>query len=524
MKSLPAAMTWELLARERWGLAAAALVALAFPVMIFTTLKAQGGVNPEDPSMLTMHFLMVQVNIATFGWGLVVAGLRISPLFPLPLTASTLVTWRLLPVMALMAVETIVWTATLNGIFELGWTYAGPAFLSAVAMAAVFAALWLTTGSRWSVFGVTVVAVVLGFWFKSRYGAPIGELRHYWWSLTLAEGLTLAVFATVSYALAVVGVKRSRRGERPFTLGLIDWLDRVLELKRSPLRASATPAQSQLWYAWRYGWFMPTTVALGILFGMVIWFFTSRDVRALVSEFPATSFLLAGIAMLGVLAFGNLGGADSLIMGPFLSTRPIGTADIARVTLRAAATSLLWTWVVWLAALALICAAALMNGSVASHPWSNSELGRTIGFSMLLSWLVLGTFLSLALCGRTRFLFRLFSFLSLSYLAVVLISKYTLPPHAHAQVMLLLVILIAVGCILATVWVYAAASRRGLISSATVWMALAMAAVLAVGEALMFSSVSAWPPVVFAIVAASSAAAVAPLAAAPLALSYNRVR
>src|SRR4051812_39679499 len=191
MRSIPATMTWEILRRGRWHLLSATLGAIAFPAMIFTALRHDGA-DFNDPSMLMMHILFVNNMILIIGAALFAAQGRISQLYAYPLRTSSIVAWRLLPAMVIIGALTAASIECLNLIFDLSWPIWGPAMFASVAMACVSAFAWLTEKSQvWITVSMAMVAAVLGFWFKSRYGSAFSSSTHYWQQVTPIDAFTM---------------------------------------------------------------------------------------------------------------------------------------------------------------------------------------------------------------------------------------------------------------------------------------------------------------------------------------------
>src|SRR5690348_8103891 len=107
MRSIPAAMTWEIFARGRWVLIAATLGAIALPAMVLMALQRDGALNPNDPSMLQMHMIMAMVAMLFCGAGVLQSQGKISRLYTYPSTTSGVVAWRLLPAMAIIAAQMV---------------------------------------------------------------------------------------------------------------------------------------------------------------------------------------------------------------------------------------------------------------------------------------------------------------------------------------------------------------------------------------------------------------------------------
>ncbi len=517
-------MTWEILERGRWALPAAALGALAFPVLILSALEFEGPFDPRDPSMHIMHNILVQMNVLMFGSALTAAYWKMSLLYAYPATTASLVTWRLAPAMIAMAVETVVWTAALNDLFHLRWPLWGPALFSAVALAAIAAAVWLTERSRWVFVALAVVAVVLGMWFKGRYGGMFSQPVHPWNAVTPTEGLTLLAFAAVVFWIAVVGVARNRRGEPPFSVGLIAWLDRVLDRAPTARVPFRTPSAAQLWFVRRNGVLMPVLVVLALPIGLIIWLFSNRDPQDLVEGWWVFSRALMCIALVGGATLGNVNSAGDVAMGQFLATRPMTTPDMARTVLRTSATSLLLAWAIWAVALLLVYGMLALVGAV-PDPWFPPAIdGREIPASFIGSWAILGGFVSILLTGRSQPFIRLFAQLFAAYIVLVVIAKFALTQEAQDLTMRIVATAVGVVILLGTAWAFVAARRRGLVDAPTAWAALSVGAALVIGAVLVFPPGDPVPRSAYALLIGVVALAIAPLAAAPLALAWNRHR
>ena len=211
MRSVPVALTWEMLTRGRWTLLAFALAANVMPVFLLTAMRNDGRLDPQEPSSLIMHVVLIQINMFIFGAALFDAAGQPSRLYALPITTASLVAWQMLPAMAAMALESVASTALLNAAFDVGWPLWGPALFAAVGVAAIQAVLWTTEKSGWIVLAIANVGAVLGLWFKLRFGPMFSQPTHQWVEVTPIEVLTLLMFAGVSYYAAIVGVARPKR-------------------------------------------------------------------------------------------------------------------------------------------------------------------------------------------------------------------------------------------------------------------------------------------------------------------------
>src|SRR5262245_3754145 len=134
MKTIPAAMTWELLRRGRWNFVLTTLTAIGFPALIVMALRRDGLVDVHDKSMLLMQLTLLQIVMFACGAALFGAVGKWPRLYAYPARTSQLVAWRLLPMMAIIALEVIVCICLLNWLFDFQWPVLGPALLAAVAL------------------------------------------------------------------------------------------------------------------------------------------------------------------------------------------------------------------------------------------------------------------------------------------------------------------------------------------------------------------------------------------------------
>src|SRR5580704_4935508 len=199
MRSIPLAMTWEMLRRGWWVLALGALGANALPVLLFTVLRYEGPLDPADQSQIIMNMVIVQINVFLFAAAASAALGPPSRLYTFPVSTSSLVAWHLVLGMLAVALELIASTAMLNAMFGLEWRLWGPAMFAAVAMAAFQAAIWLTEKSGWFLLAISVVSIGLCLWFKSLYGPMFSVPTHYWTEVTPAQVATLLAIGIAAY-------------------------------------------------------------------------------------------------------------------------------------------------------------------------------------------------------------------------------------------------------------------------------------------------------------------------------------
>jgi hypothetical protein len=526
MRSIPLAMTWEMLRHGRWSLIAAALAANALPVFLFTALRFDGALDPADRIQIIMHVVSVQMNLFTFGAALFAVQGSASRLYAFPISTASLVAWHLIPAMAALALESLVSTALLNAIFDLRWPLWGPALFAAVAVAVFRAALWLTEKSGWVVVAITFVTAVLGVGFNSRYGAAFSRPSHYWETVTPVEILIMIAAGLVAYYVAILGVARNRCGQPPYSLGIVAWASRLFDSAPQTGRPFRTAVQAQLWFEWRRkGWAMPAAVVCGLCMGLGLWLIGSRDLKPLFDGFVGGGALLSLLALLAGLIMGNCGVSDSdFEMRNFLATRPISSTDLARTILKTAAKSVFVAWVIWVVSF-LSLYMILWTIHVNPPRTVGTELGWWYFPATLLgAWTVLSLFTCIGLAGRRGLVATLFCGLFALFCGLSLFSQYALSHQAQERFAHGAAAVSGVVFVLGTVGAFVGARRRLFIGWPTLAMASSVWGALSALVLLGWAQRPAGPFSVYVFVIGVLALAVAPLATAPLALAWNRIR
>jgi hypothetical protein len=518
-------MIWDVFARGKWNLSLAILGAIAWPAMILGALHREGSLNPTDSSMLMMHTIMTLVAMVACGAAILPSQGKISKLYTYPLTNMQVVAWRLLPAMAIIVVQMAIVLAAINGIFHLDWPIWGPALAAATGLAAITASLLLTENSNgWLILTNGAVGAVVGLWFRSRYGGMFSEPLHYWQTVTAGDVLTMLAMIVASFWVAHKAVARNRCGEPPFSLGILDRVNRALESCTTFNTVASTAVRSQCRYEWqRKGWLMPASVALLIGGGLIGWYFGSRDPQDLILGFLGGGGALWMLGFIGGVVFGNTGRNDAdFVMGTFLATRPMADADLARAILRTAAASVFAAWLIWAMSAAIVFAVCGLTGSLKADQF------RSVNWflypaSLLGPWAIAGALVSILLSGRIKLVVIVFSGLSAATIAAVIASTL-LPSWLWGLLYQSSMVTAAVAILLATPVIFAVAYRRDLVGQSAI-LALGTFWIAAATAAIVF-----WPatmPFTFSVLLATAISLslmVLPFAAAPLAIAANRHR
>ena len=529
MRSIPIAMTWELLKHGQRQLLLGLLGANLLPWRLLTALRMEGALDPTDPGFVTMQVVLLQLHIFTFGAALLSVHEFAPRHYTLPVASSTLVTWRLLPSMLLMALEQIVSTVVLNAIFDLDWPLWGPALLSAVSLAMVLAGLWFSERSPSQPFSVIIAGTIIGLWYKSRCGPLFSLPVRIWSDVTPSEVLTLCAFGLAAYFVAVAGINRNRHGEAFTAEGR---LKRLMAGLAWPVEAPfparlefRSAREAQFWFEWRKkGWILPTIVVMTLGVAITMWLTFSRDPVALLEGLIAGGAILSAGGMLGGLVVGNCGRSDAdLDMGQFQATRPLADRELAGTLLQVAIRTVAISWGIWMASFAIAIGVALMaNQDAVSNVLKKLEWWY-IPASLVGCWIVVATSACMALSGRGSFWAKMWGALLTGSMIVAMLAKLL---DREIQLWLFSGGLIVFGIAIAglAAWTMVVARRRMLIdsgmltSAALVWIGLITIVVFEslrhphgqVSGAIFVAGLTAW--------------VVAPLGATPLALGANRHR
>ncbi len=531
MRTIPAALIWELFSRSRWQLLLMTCAGSLLPVLIYSALRTQGALAPGDSAFIVMHFALVQVNMFTFGAGLMQSLGPMSRLYAYPARTSTLVAWQLLPAMALMMLEMMATSAALNAVYGVRWPIWGPSLFAAVALSAVVATMWLTERSAWLPWAVGLVAAALGIWLKTRYGLLSNHPTHYWTVVTVWDGIWLSLIAAASYSVAVYGVSRNRRGDTWPAWGARAWLERVSESASRDNGRFQSPAAAQSWFEWRKkGWAMPGCVVFVMLMGLLGWSIFSREPRLFIEQlFLGGGALMCVLGLLGGLILGDCGTQNyySAEMGHFLATRPMSNARLAQLMLWNSAKSVGAAWLLWAIPALLLSVVPVATGMIALpdlDPFVMQSWCWYLPVALIGSWTITTCLAALAMTGRQKLLFTLFFGGFAVLLGLNLFAEYALSQDQKLTFWRGVFIGFSGLMVLGTVLLFAMARRRALIGTPTVWASLAAWSALIAGLVATQVNDPQLPLAACVCIGGMLALAVAPFAGTPLALAWNRTR
>lgn len=356
MRSPAAAIAWEFRTRHRWGLRALAgclVVMAAVKIAILASgqpVALDGAVAfalVDVVPLTTMFFYF----LAMFSYGLagdIAARPSMFParLYALPVTTAALAGWPMLYGTAAMA---LLWSlARLLAVWpaEFDVPIVWPGLLAASLLAWLQALTWMP----YPLAGMRVIVTVLCLTMLDAivFTAVEYQVPEHVMLMILAPNIPLA------YVAARVAVARGRRGDVPDWSGLPARLARIagLRVRRGDHFPSAARAHS--WFEWRrHGRSLPALVVLLLPFELGMLF--------LIGETPALVFytlaavLLTPAFMAGFVAATvsrpNPQGRDAHGLSPFIATRPVPTAALIAAPLKTTVRSTLAAWALVLVAI-----------------------------------------------------------------------------------------------------------------------------------------------------------------------------
>jgi hypothetical protein len=544
MRAHAAAFASELLRRHRWGFLAVGLYLVALAVLQFIApgvgARIAGRWGPGFalavvvPGSLAFYWMLV---VFTFGSAGNFAGREsIFPArhFTLPLTNTALAAWPMLcgataVVLLWIGVRVAApWPANL----PISVAYLWPGLFAVVLLAWTQALTWRS----YPLPGLRVAATVLALTAVQVASVLAIEFR-------VGETVMVALLAPqlpLAYLVARRAVARARRGD------VADWSGTFERLSRRPgrvvsrRRPFASAAAAQHWLEWkRYGRSLPALLAFVLPVELLL-LWASRDSPALVFTILVIVVLTPPfLASFTAVAVRKSGEGDDYGVGPFAATRPLSSAALVGARLRMAVWS---TAAAWMLVIPAAAAALVLSDTwtiVAEHARSFAAVvgtPRAIGFGLLvLATLVLTTWrqmvqsLYLGLTGRAG-LIRGSAFAMLCLIIVIgPLLDWAWDSGARAWFWVVLYwtlgLIVAARMILAS-WIAMRLRRdglladRSLLTGAVLWLS----AVAAVYGVMLWM---AWTPLVprfLLLMIATITVPLVRLAAAPLALAWNRHR
>jgi hypothetical protein len=547
MRSPAGSIAWEFRQKHRWGLIGVVAYLLVIGTIKLLMLQAGRQFTLGDAESFALVVVvpiswMFTYFLAVFTFGLsgdIAARQSMYPArnFTLPVTTAALAG---LPMLYGSAVIAVLWVAMrLFAIWpaDIDVPVVWPGLLVMTLLAWAQALTWMPYGLP----GLRVIVTVL--WLAVIETAAFVAMH-----FKAREPVMLAMLAPLmplAYLAACVAVARARRGDVPDWRGAFVRRIRVgtaggASVARAPFRSAA---RAQAWFEWRRnGLTLPGWVAILLPFELAL-LWAAGDAPALIFAILIgallTPPLMAAFAAATVRK-SNPDARDSLGMSPFIATRPMTDAQLIAAKLKATLWSTIAAWLLVLIAIpiALVWSDTWPVVSDRARRFAE-DVGTPRAMVALLlvltgltasTWKQLVQTLWVGLTGRAWVVNAsiVLALLVLSAIGPILISIAESRRVIAALLdSLPLILAVLVGIKMPTAfWLVTRLHRRGvlgdraLVTAAAAWLV----AVLALYGVLVW--LAGWPLVAryFLAMVAILAIPLTRLAAAPLALAWNRHR
>ncbi|HUQ67989.1 MAG TPA: hypothetical protein VM165_00610 [Planctomycetaceae bacterium] len=535
-------LLWEFGRRAWWRLLLAQLVAVGVSAIVYSCLLRDGPLDPSAGRML--YFVLLLIGFVTDAGAVLATNGTPQRLYLLPLSNRAIASAVMLPGLVCAIALSAFTAGLLNVLYDVGWPIAGPAVCFGAAVVGLQGVSQLAGDRRLlRLAGWCAVAVSSAEWLRARYGggwflAPDAM----WTTVTAAEWLTLLAALGGAFALFTYGIARERRNE-PITWGMDAgqvWRSRSQPAMTWPRYLNAHSAQ--FFYEWRRkGWILPGTLVVVTLFlvaGYLQNSFTNGEYE-LLHGLLGYGVGLGPIAVATGLAIGHIDFPQSNVeCGSFLATRPMTNAALSAAVLKTEVLSLLLTG--GLLSVGLIATTGLLYADQGMEPvldlWTDhgyfanalARLGALypawqVGGLLLSGWVALALTTTLVLTGwRPGILAIVAGGVPCTLLAFLLLELRAQGTIVVPVEIWRVIVGTATGLLTATLLLMALRQRvidgRSLMAAMSGWLVLCG---LASGVRWW---IGGWSPSLLVMQCGLQGLVLAPFAAGPLAMSWNRHR
>ncbi len=468
--------------------------------------------------------------------------LRFEPrLFRLPVSTLHLVLARLLPALLTIAIMQVGVWSFVRVTQGANWPWLGPMLLMVAGMTWAQALAWSLGRVPWLMGVVAAVGVAASLsWLRPR----IGDDR-LWSTLGAGDVLTLVLATVVAGVVAWLGVVSERSSRGP-TLRM-NVVQGVMRRRAQSQLAWSGPFRAQLWMEWREkGRMMPVLAVASLAVSVGAAAFSRQGTAELLrSLFLQIGMLTLVIPFIAGFVHGrfNLSSRHTEV-DMVRSTRPMSDRRLAWTLLAAAGRSWTVTWLTMVAGGALVVGGAFALGDRVVVRTMLDQAGQAVAnlgafdlvlisvVAMALGWILMGTVASVTLTGRNA----LFGYLILAPTVLVLLlsainhlfslSLWTriLPGAVTFMVGALPVLAVAVTL---SSWRHGHLGGRLILRFCLVWLSLSvlLSIRLPMLNDVVFGGLG-WDldRTLPLLIPALATWIVVPVAAAPLALAWNRHR
>jgi hypothetical protein len=545
MNSVSLALAWDIWLRGRRPLVYAVAGVVAVLVLLYRPLRYPGPWNVETENGL--HYVVFRIAAVVFIATVCIAVGSARRHYARPLSTATIATWLLIPAMLSAALLCLAVTAAFNLATNSTWPLVGPALFCAAATTILLAAIWATAGLDLI---RVLILVGIGFsllhWLGLRNADTRLPLTETWRQLTTAEVLSMLVAIAASYVVAVIGIRLDRSAQLPWSqLPSLQelWLRITGTVKReTPPRRFGSAWRAQLWREWREKAFVGPFILFAYLACVLAWYLAGwSNERGLMQGVVFAGYWLVLLFSVLGLAFGKCGGT---IRDPkcsaFLAALPMSDKALSYAILRSAFASLSMTWGLWIAviAVAFVFLAPHIDASreVRSILTSIYDFGpgdtwggaiMSLLLALVAMWTIVGMAASIVLTGRAWFL-TLVYVLAVGLAVAYAVGIHWLHYYQRQWVIPWIDASLFAAAVLATLGMFGLAIRRrhlgrqDLLVAAAIWLAVLFLLEVAlhmptgIGSPYLYAGDFVFPFV--------AVIPLFPLAAAPLALAWNRHR
>ena len=560
MLAIAKALTWEYCKRGWFAVVWALAYLIGFPVLVAGVWAASGiDYSPEAVSTVALHYMFLIVGSVGFYFVVLVAQHDRNLGFlthhhTLPVSTWLLVAHKTIQGMLTMFLLYLALAHSYELLFGIVWPLWGPAMFLATAMVWVHACYWSLMDFRfWKLAASCIAAAILGFWLDARYvNEGFNEPGTMWTVVTAGEVLTMMIATTVGYVLSVRAVARLRCGGADGLARVRAWnesfTDFVLRQRDHQFPSPEAAQFSSEW--WQKGIAMPAALAVVLVTVLIVIVVRVQLGWSLLSDCLQ---VFVGLTILFVCclpwAFGVfLGQVDLSKQGlgftGFTGTLPVSDAFLSRSILRAGACSLLSLAAICTILVGIACGWVIaVDGLDAIRSGFGIEYFRaqwpkltpvadllgnfsyfSIGvFSLLIGWIGIGNTMSLTMMGRswvgslTAGLLVVFALIWSPLAHLIFADFFDAFRFATALVL-------GCACVFGMLMAFVTAHRRRHISTRTVWISATVWLVSCSILVWFWASVEASDSWYMLLALGSLALSIAPVATAPLAVSWNRRR
>jgi hypothetical protein len=546
MASIWTALTWHY-ARQ------------ALPMLMFTVLVMIGGplamkglfvlngltVEMEflsETSRLYFNYLPLAFLFYLVGVFSGQQGIR-NATYPMPVSTGGLVGWHLVLAIVVIAGQNVVVVSAYRILFSVDWPIFEPTVLMIVGVVLTHAIGWsLYDISLTRFFGCSLVIAAFSGWCAWLHHPDGWNAEPQFLSaFSVSTWLTLAIILIGSWSVAVHVIGKHRCGATRILSTSDDFLRRVDELVLdwfAPDQPEFSNGHSALaWHEWRRGRLLSLVIGLSMaaipVFTSLIALNSSRRFNYLEGCVAVTCLLAVATGLVGgqVASVSIWGSTQVGGMSNFLATAPLSDRDMGKIILR---NMFKTSWRMWLvvvvAGMTVPAIVYLVSDDSTRLSWLRevwfynvhgaAAVPIVLGLSSLASWTVSGSFGGLVATGRQTLITGVVCSLVSLAVAVPFFVKYVLPVSAQRPVNIGVGVICGLAAAGVSVCLFVKARQRDFVSSQTILIGGAIWLCLCA----LLVGVLRFEPVWLAVACGVATLSVAPLASAPLAVSWNRHR